>query len=58
MRRAVTSLLAFAIVGLCGCASMYDDAARDECDRTTTARDRGACYDRVDQHRRDRDARQ
>ena len=55
MRRALIVLLAAA--ALSGCLSldsMYDDAARTECDQQTSPRERGACYDRVDQNRRDR----
>jgi hypothetical protein len=56
MRKLV--LIACAAVTLSGCLAfddMYDDQARTECDRETTPRERGACYDRVDQNRRDRD---
>ena len=53
MRKLV--LAAVAAVMLSGCAldSMYDDHARDECDQETTSRQRGECYDRVDQNRRE-----
>jgi hypothetical protein len=51
----MAAVLAFVL--LSGCTSlidnMYDDAAREECDRS--ARDRGGCYDRVEQQRRERD---
>lgn len=48
-------LAACAVLALGGCAldTMYDDHARDECDRETTPQQRGECYDRVDQNRRD-----
>jgi len=55
MRRLL--LLALAATLVSGCIAvdtMYDDHARSECDRETTPRDRGACYDRVDDHRRER----
>lgn len=56
MRRFLLALIASATLG--GCISMlesgYDSRARHECDRTTSAGDRGACYDRVDQNRRER----
>lgn len=53
MRRLLFALLAAAT--LSGClSSMYDERARQECDQETSARERGACYDRVDQNRRDR----
>jgi hypothetical protein len=54
MRRIV--LILAAALALSGCLaldSMYDDHARDECDRETTASQRGACHDRVDQNRRE-----
>lgn len=44
-----------AMFALSGCAGMYDERARQECEQETRAGDRGACLDRVDQHRRDRD---
>jgi hypothetical protein len=50
-------LIASAAALLSGCIawdSMYDDHARTECDRETTPSERGACYDRVDQNRRER----
>jgi hypothetical protein len=57
MRRALFALFAAAALG--GCVSMleqaYDERARDECDQNARAGDRGLCYDRVEQHRRDRD---
>ena len=40
---------------LAGCASLYDDQARRQCEEEARAQDRGACLDRVDQHRRERD---
>lgn len=48
-------LVASALLVLSGCAldNMYDDHARSECDQETSPRERGACYDRVDQNRRD-----
>lgn len=50
------TFLALALLLLSGCASlldgMYDDQARSDCEQ---ARDRSGCYDRVDQHRRERD---
>lgn len=56
MRRFLLVLLASA--SLSGCISMlengYDSRARPECDRATRAGDHAACYDRVDQHRRER----
>ena len=56
MRRFFLALAASAM--LSGCISIfesaYDDRAREECDRSTRAAERGACYDRVDQHRRER----
>lgn len=56
MRRVLLVLIASAT--LSGCISMledgYDSRARHECDRSTRAGERGACYDRVDQHRRER----
>jgi len=56
MRRVL--LACAAMLALSGCVSLidsaYDDQARSECDQQSAAR-RGACYDRVDQHRRDRE---
>ncbi len=56
MRRFFLALIASATLG--GCISMvesgYDGRARHECDRSTRAGERGACYDRVDQNRRER----
>jgi hypothetical protein len=56
MRRFLLALIASATLG--GCISMlesgYDSRARHECDRNTSAAERGACYDRVDQNRRER----
>lgn len=56
MRRLLFALIASATLG--GCISMfesgYDSRARHECDRTTRAGERGACYDRIDQNRRER----
>lgn len=55
MRRFFLVLAASATLG--GCISMlesgYDSRARHECDRSTRAGERGACYDRVDQNRRE-----
>jgi hypothetical protein len=44
---------AFTLSGCIAFDEMYDDQARTECDSETTPRERGACYDRVEQHRRD-----
>jgi hypothetical protein len=48
---------ALAAVLLAGCVSTiqgaYDEHAREECERETSPRDRGACLDRVDQNRRE-----
>jgi hypothetical protein len=56
MRRALFAILA--AMTLSGCISTldgaYDDHARSECDRETSARDRGSCHDRVDENRRNR----
>jgi hypothetical protein len=56
MRRFLLAVAA--AMALAGCMSLlesgYDSRARHECDRETGARDRGACYDRVDQNRRER----
>ena len=50
-------LAAVAAVMVSSCAAMlddaYDDQARRECDQG--AHDRSGCYDRVDQHRRERE---
>lgn len=54
MRRLL--LVCAAVFALSGCIaldSMYDEHARDECDRETTASQRGQCHDRVDQNRRE-----
>lgn len=55
MRRFLLALLASATLG--GCISTlengYDSRARHECDQTTRAGERGACYDRVEQNRRE-----
>lgn len=56
MRGVVLALLAATC--LAACAGMYDEQARDECDANTRASERGACYDRVDQHRREREGQQ
>ncbi len=56
MRMRNLILVACAALALGGCIAfddMYDDQARTECDRSTTPRERGECYDRVDQNRRD-----
>jgi hypothetical protein len=53
VRRILFVLIAAGALG--ACASMYDDEARRECDRTTRASERGECYDQVDQRRRERD---
>ncbi|MGE0292525.1 MAG: hypothetical protein AB7P97_09230 [Hyphomonadaceae bacterium] len=56
MRRFLLVLAATATLG--GCVSLleegYDSRARHDCDRSTDSRDRGECYDRVEQHRRER----
>lgn len=56
MRRFLLALIASATLG--GCISMlesgYDSRARHDCDRSTSAGQRGECYDRVDQNRRER----
>lgn len=56
MSRFLLALLASAT--LAGCISSlesgYDSRARQQCDQTTRAGERGACYDRVDQNRRER----
>lgn len=56
MRRFLLALIASATLG--GCISMleggYDSRSRSECDRSSRAGERGACYDRVDQNRRER----
>lgn len=56
MRRFLLALIASATLG--GCISTlesgYDERARQECDRDTRAGERGACYDRVEQNRRER----
>lgn len=56
MRRVLLAVLAAAALG--GCASAfenaYDDRARSECDRNSRASERGACYDRIEQNRRER----
>jgi hypothetical protein len=49
-------LIVCAAAMLSGCIAfddMYDDQARTECDRETTSHERGECYDRVDQNRRE-----
>ena len=50
-------LVALALVTMSGCASWvddaYDDQARTQCDQGS--HDRGGCYDRVEQNRRERD---
>lgn len=56
MRRVLLALIAAA--SLAGCAGIYDEQARDQCDTSSRASDRGACYDRVDQNRREREGRQ
>lgn len=56
MRRFFFALIASATLG--GCISTleggYDSRAREECDQSTRASERGACYDRVEQNRRER----
>ena len=53
MRKLVlAACVAFALGG-CVLDTMYDDHARSECDSDTSPRDRGECYDRVDQNRRE-----
>lgn len=55
MRRFFLALIASAT--LSGCISMledgYDSRARHQCDQATRGAERGACYDRVDQNRRE-----
>jgi hypothetical protein len=49
-------LIACAAAMLSGCIAwddMYDDQAREQCDSETTARERGECYDRIEQQRRE-----
>ncbi|HVZ98897.1 MAG TPA: lipoprotein [Caulobacterales bacterium] len=50
-------LAALAALSLSACASSiqsaYDDHARRECDQEASGAARSACYDRVDQNRRD-----
>jgi hypothetical protein len=48
-------LVIAAVFALSACVSIdgaYEDHARRECDRETSAAQRGSCYDRVDQNRR------
>lgn len=55
MRRAAFAMLS--ALFLSGCVSIiddaYDDQARRQCDESGGSV--GECYDRVDEHRRDRD---
>jgi hypothetical protein len=53
MRKLIFAACAALTVSGCALDNMYDDHARTECDRETTPRERGECYDRVDQNRRD-----
>lgn len=57
MRRIVLTVLAS--VWLASCASLledsYDDQARSQCERETRPSERGACLDRVDRIRRERE---
>ena len=50
-------LTALALLTMSGCASWiddaYDDQARSQCDQSS--HDRGGCYDRVEQSRREHD---
>jgi PBP1b-binding outer membrane lipoprotein LpoB len=54
MRRAALAMLS--ALFLSGCVSMidnaYDEQSRRQCDESSRPSD---CYDRVDQHRRERD---
>ena len=54
MRQLILTLAA--LLALSGCVSTlesaYDEHARSECERETSAGQRGACMDRVDQNRR------
>lgn len=55
MRKWLLAALAATLLASCGTLDdAYDNQARRECDQGST-HDRGACYDRVDQHRRERD---
>lgn len=55
MRRLLICLvMTLSLSGCLSLDSMYDEQARNECEQER-ARDRGACNDRVDQNRRDRD---
>lgn len=60
MRLFLFALLASATLG--GCISTlengYDSRSRHQCDQSTRAGERGACYDRVDQNRREREGHQ
>lgn len=53
MRRFILAVFAAAMLSGCALDNMYDEHARDECDREATPRERGECYDRVDQNRRE-----
>jgi hypothetical protein len=56
MLRSIAAALAVLVVSACvsSIESAYDEHARSECDRESAASERGACYDRVEQSRRDR----
>lgn len=56
MRRFLLALIASATLGACIplLEDGHDSRARQECDRATRPSDRGECYDRVDQNRRER----
>ena len=57
MRSVMAVMVLAAALG--GCAStlqgMYDERAREQCDQEASSRERGACYDRVEQNSRERD---
>lgn len=58
MRRLHVACAVLSAMLLSGCVSTvegaYDNHARAECDRETSPRQRGECYDRIDQNRRER----
>ncbi len=53
MRKLIVLACAAALLSGCALDNMYDDHARTECDREATPRERGECYDRVYQNRRE-----
>ena len=53
MRRLILVACAAFTLGGCALDTMYDDHARTECDQETSPRQRGECYDRVEQNRRE-----